>query len=87
MISLTAARQVMTAASSDDNNDDFNSPTVKSTDPSDGDNNVPMDLSEIKVTFDESIDKDSIDSGSLSLFTNNCGNVVCNDSRYSGCIS
>ena len=60
---------------SDDN--DFDSPTVKSTDPSNGDNNVPTDLSEIKVTFDESIDKDSIDSGSLSLFANNCGTVVC----------
>ena len=79
MISLTAARQVMTAASSDDNNDDFDSPTVKSTDPSNGDNNVPTDLSEIKVTFDESIDKNSVDTGSLSLFANNCGNVFCND--------
>ena len=65
--------------SSDDNNDDFNSPTVKSTDPSDGDNNVPTDLSEIKVTFDESIDKNSMDTGSLSVFANNCGNTFCND--------
>ena len=65
--------------SSDNNNDDFNSPTVKSTDPSDGDNNVPTDLSEIKVTFDESIDKNSVDTGSLFIFANNCGNVFCND--------
>ena len=36
-------------------------------------------MSEIKVTFDEKIDKDSIDSGSLSVFANNCGNFVCND--------
>jgi len=56
--------------SSSSDNSDFTSPTVKSTDPSDGDNNVPTDLSEIKVTFDESIDKNSVDSGSLSLFTN-----------------
>jgi Chitobiase/beta-hexosaminidase C-terminal domain/Bacterial Ig-like domain len=50
---------------------DFDPLIVVSTDPSDGDNNVPTDLSEIKVTFDENIDKDSVDSGSLSLFTNN----------------
>ena len=66
-------------SSSDNNNDDFNSPTVKSTDPSDGDNNVPTDLSEIKVTFDESIDKNSVDTGSLSVFADNCGNTFCND--------
>lgn len=29
---------------------------------------IPTDLSEIKVTFDESIDKNSVDTGSLSLF-------------------
>jgi hypothetical protein len=75
------------SSSDDNNNDDFNSPTVKSTDPSNGDNNVPADLSEIKVTFDEKKDKDSIDSGSLSVFTNNCGNFTCNDPRHSGCIS
>src|SRR6185312_8694943 len=46
--------------SSSSDNSDFTSPTVKSTDPSDGDNNVPTDLSEIKVTFDESIDKNSV---------------------------
>jgi len=49
---------------------DFTSPTVKSTDPSDGDNNVPSDLSEIKVTFSENIDKNSVDTGSLSVFIN-----------------
>ena len=49
-------------SSSNNNNDDFNSPTVKSTDPSDGDNNVPTDLSEIKVTFSEKIDKNSVDT-------------------------
>jgi hypothetical protein len=52
---------------------------VKSTDPSDGDNNVPTDLSEIMVTFDESIDKNSVDTGSLSVFADNCGNTFCND--------
>ena len=61
---MTAARQVTTAAQIAARflNDDFNSPTVKSTDRSDGDNNVPSDLSEIKVTFSESIDKNSVDS-------------------------
>ena len=52
---------------------------VESTDPSDGDNNVPTDLSEIKVTFDESIDENSVDTGSLSVFANSCGTVFCND--------
>ena len=51
---------------------------VDSTDPSDGDNNVPTDLSEIKVTFNKKIDKNSVDTGSLSLFATNCG-TVCND--------
>ena len=60
-------------------NGDFESPTVVSTDPSDGDNNVPSDLSEIKVTFSENIDKNSVDSGSLSVFADNCGNTFCND--------
>ena len=62
MITVPAIISLMMVASSssddnccssdNNNNDDFNSPTVKSTDPSDGDNNVPTDLSEIKVTFD-----------------------------------
>ena len=60
-------------------NGDFDSPTVVSTDPSDGDNNVPSDLSEIKVTFSEKIDKNSVDTGSLSVFADNCGNAFCND--------
>ena len=60
-------------------NGDFDSPTVVSTDPSDGDNNVASDLSEIKVTFSESIDKNSVDAGSLSVFADNCGNAICND--------
>ena len=53
--------------------------TVVSTDPSDGDNNVPTDLSEIKVTFNKKIDKNSVDTGSLSVFADNCGNAFCND--------
>ena len=64
---------------SSSNNDDFTSPTVKSTDPSDGDNNVPTDLSQITVTFSEKIDKNSVDTGSLSVFADNCGNTICND--------
>ena len=64
---------------SSSNNDDFTSPGVKSTEPSDGDNNVPSDLSQITVTFSEKIDKNSVDSGSLSVFADNCGNNFCND--------
>ena len=52
---------------------------VVSTDPSDGDNNVPVDLSEIKVKFNKNIDKNSVDTGSLALFADNCGNAICND--------
>lgn len=51
----------------DSSNDDFTSPEVKSTDPSDGDNNVALNT-DIKVTFDEKIDDNTIDSGSLDLF-------------------
>src|SRR4029077_8514064 len=69
----------VTQTSPGDNNGDFGSPTVVSTDPSDGDNNVPVDLSEIKVTFDENIDKNSVDTGSLSVFADNFGNTFCND--------
>ena len=50
-----------------------------STDPRDGDNNVPADLSKIKVTFNKIIDKNSVDTGSLSVFADNCGNNFCND--------
>ena len=46
---------------------------------SDGDNNVPTDLSEIIVKFNKNIDKNSVDTGSLSVFADNCGNVFCND--------
>ena len=69
----------VTQTSPGDNNDDFTSPTIVSTDPSDGDNNVPPDLSEITVTFSEKIDKNSVDTGSLSVFADNCGNNFCND--------
>jgi hypothetical protein len=52
---------------------------VVSTDPSDGENNVPVDLSEIKVTFNKKIDKNSVDTESLALFADNCGTAICND--------
>jgi hypothetical protein len=68
----------VTQTSPGDNNGDFGSPTVVSTDPSDGDNNVSVDLSEIKVTFDKKIDKNSVDTGSLALFADNCGTISCN---------
>ena len=61
-------------SSSNNNNDDFTSPEVKiGTDLSDGDNNVPTDLSQITVNFNEKIDKKSVDPGSLSVFADNCG--------------
>ena len=69
----------VTQTSPGDNNDDFTSPTIVSTDPSNGDNNVPPDLSQITVTFSEKIDKNSVDTGSLSVFADNCGNTFCND--------
>ena len=49
---------------------------VVDTNPSDGDNNVPVDLSEIIVTFNKNIDENSVDTGSLSVFADNCGNVL-----------
>ena len=52
---------------------------VVSTDPGDGDNNVPVDLSEIKVKFNKNIDKNSVDTESLALFANNCGTAICNE--------
>ncbi|MFI5405707.1 MAG: Ig-like domain-containing protein [Nitrososphaerales archaeon] len=60
-------------------NGGFESFLVISTNPSDGDNNVPVDLSEIKVKFNKNIDKNSVDTGSLALFADNCGNAICND--------
>ena len=45
---------------------------VVSTDSSDGDDNVPTDLSEIKVTFNKKIEKNTVDTGSLALFADNC---------------
>src|SRR4029078_9717793 len=53
--------------------------TVVDTIPSDGDNNVPADSSKIIVKFNKNIDQNSIDSGSLSVFADNCGNTFCND--------
>ena len=44
---------------------------------SNGENNVLTDLSEIKVTFNKEIDKNSVDTESLSA--HNFGNVICND--------
>ena len=58
---------------------DFESLAVVSTDPSDGENDVPVDLSEIKVTFNKKIDKNSMDTGSLAMFANNCSTNVCNN--------
>ena len=54
-------------SSSDDNNDDFDSPTVKSVDPNDNQNNVALNT-EIKVTFDEKMDENTLDDGSLNIF-------------------
>ena len=54
-------------SSDDNNNDDFDSPTVKSVDPNDNQNNVAFNT-EIKVTFDEKMDQDTLDDGSLNIF-------------------
>ena len=50
-----------------------------STDPRDGNNNVPSDLSKITVTLSEKIDANSVNTGSLSVVAINCRNVFCND--------
>jgi Big-like domain-containing protein len=55
---------------SDNNNRDFTSPTVVSTDPSDNDNNVDPSTKTITVTFSEKIDKNTVDTGSLTLDPN-----------------
>ena len=52
---------------------------VVDTNPSDGDNIVPVDLAEIIVKFNKNIDEKSVDAGSLSVFADNCGTVLCND--------
>ena len=52
---------------------------VVSTDSSDGDDNVPTDLSEIKVTFNKKIEKITVDTGSLALFADNCSTDICNN--------
>ncbi|HEY1249474.1 MAG TPA: Ig-like domain-containing protein, partial [Nitrososphaera sp.] len=55
------------SSSSDDDDNDYDSPTVKSVDPNDGQDNVPLNT-EIKVTFDEKMDQDTLDDGSLDIF-------------------
>jgi hypothetical protein len=57
--------------SSPDNGDGDNltSPRVLSVDPNDNENNVPVDT-EIKVTFDRSMDQDTLDDGSLDILNN-----------------
>ena len=47
-----------------DNNGNFGSPTVVSVDPNDNQNNVALNT-EIKVTFDEKMDENTLDDGSL----------------------
>ena len=66
---MVVVRQVtiIAALSDDNNNDDFDSPTVKSVDPNDNQNNVALNT-EIKVTFDEKMDEDTLDDGSLNIF-------------------
>lgn len=50
----------------DSSSDDFNSPTVKSVSPGHNEDNVPLDT-KIKVTFDEKMDQNTLDDGSLFL--------------------
>lgn len=59
---------VITVSESSPNNgdDDSTSPTIVSTSFGDGDNNVPVDTN-IKVSFSEIIDEDSINNGSLTV--------------------
>jgi hypothetical protein len=55
------------SSSSSDDNNDYTSPTVKSVDPNDEQDNVPLNT-EIKVTFDEKMDQDTLDERSLLIF-------------------
>ena len=69
---LMIITMMMVAASDDNccddnNDDDFDSPTVKSVTPNDGQNDVSLNT-EIKVTFDEKMDEDTLDDGSLDIF-------------------
>src|SRR6185503_15602628 len=57
----------VTQTSPGDNNGDFGSPTVVSVDPNDNQNNVPLNT-EIKVIFDEKMDENTLDDGSLNIF-------------------
>ena len=56
----------------DSDDDDFDSPTVKSVDPNDNQNNVALNT-DIKVTFDEKMDEDTLDDGSLNIFNLDTG--------------
>jgi len=62
---------------------DFTSPTVVSTDPKDNANNVPVDT-QITVTFSEKMDKNSIDTGSLSLVPDVGNSASISDVSVSG---
>ena len=53
-------------------NGDSEPPTVVSVDPNDNQNNVPLDT-EIKVTFDEKMDENTLDDGSLRIFNLDTG--------------
>lgn len=57
-------------SSSSSSNNDFTSPTVKSTSPKDNDNNVDPSTNTVTVTFSEKIDKNTVDTGSLTLDPN-----------------
>ena len=60
----------ITRSTNGTNNGDFTSPTVVSTDPKDNDNNVSPDTKTLTVTFSENIDKNTVDTGSLTLDPN-----------------
>jgi len=73
----------ITGSTNQSNGGDITSPTIISTDPKDNENNVPVDI-QITVIFSEKIDKNSIDTGSLSLVPDvgnsaNIQNVAVND--------
>ena len=62
--SISLIDSTLIQSSSDKGTVIYNSPTVVSVDPNDNQNNVPLNT-EIKVTFDEKMDEDTLDDGSL----------------------
>ena len=65
--SISLIDSTLIQSSPDNGNGDNIAPTVLSVDPNDNENNVSLNT-EIKVTFDRTMDQDTLDDGSLKIF-------------------